>query len=160
MVCCWDEPPCRIQPFGMATLWDKHFLSVSPCPVSGEGLLQKMDGIFFANSVSTAQMAHCEMQLAPRRCSNHGGQEHAERRLSLGGCERGVSRRRWKSAKSGYSVQKLSNWRKSSWVRSCKRHCSLESSHVLPCLFRRSKACNWSQQMQGIWRWTVCWTDI
>ena len=48
-----------------------------------------MNGTVCANSVSTAQMAHCVMQLAPGRCSNRGRQEHAERRLSLGACQRG-----------------------------------------------------------------------
>ena len=72
-----------------------------------------MDGIVCANSVSTVQMAHRETQFAPR-CSNRGGQEHTKRRLSLGACERGVSRRRSKSAKSGHSVQELSNWGESS----------------------------------------------
>ena len=58
------------MPPGMATIWHKHFLLVSPCPVSGEGLLETMDGTVCANSVATAQMAHCKMQLAPWRCSN------------------------------------------------------------------------------------------
>ena len=52
-----------------------------------------MDGIVWTNCVSTAQIAHCEMQLVLRRFSNHGGQEHTERRLSFGACERVVSRR-------------------------------------------------------------------
>ena len=109
-------------------IWDKHFLLVSPCPVSGGGLLETMDRTECANSVSTAQMAHCKMQLAPWRCSNQADKNTLRGDLSLGTCERGVSRRRWKSAKSGYSVQKLSNWGESSWVPRCKRHCSLESS--------------------------------
>ena len=74
-----------------------------------EDFWKRRTELFCANSVSTAQMAPCETQLVPRRCSNHGGQEHAERRLLLGACETVVSRRRWKSAKSGYSVQKLSS---------------------------------------------------
>ena len=145
MVCCWDEPP-------HPTPWDGNLMTQTfLLGITLSSQWWRTSGNdernFCANCVSTAQMAHCETQLAPRSCSNRGGQEHAERRLSLGACERGVSRRRRKSATSGYSVRKLSNWGKSSWVKRCKRHCSLESSHVLPCLFRRSKACNWSQQM-------------
>ena len=95
-----------------------------------------MEGIVRTNSVSTVQMAHQETQFAPRRYSNRGRQEHAKRRLLLGACERGVSRRRWKSAKSGYSAQELSNWG--------------EGSRLKPVTCLRSKACNLSQQMQRI----------
>ena len=45
--------------------YDTNTSLVSPCPVSGEGLLETMDGTVCANSVATAQMAHCKMQLAP-----------------------------------------------------------------------------------------------
>ena len=68
----------------------------------------------YAPTLLVQRKWHAETQFAPRRCSNRGGQEHAKRRLSLGACERGVSRRRWKSAKSGYPVQELSNWGESS----------------------------------------------
>ena len=116
----------------MATLRGRHVLSVSSCPVSGGDLLEKVEGIVRTNSVSTVQMAHKETQFAPRRYSNRGRQEHAKRRLLLGACERGVSRTRWKSAKSGYSAQELSNWGEGSRLPRCKTHCSLESS-ASPC---------------------------
>ena len=130
------------MPPGMATIWHKHFLLVSPCPVSGEGLLETMDGTVCANSVATAQMAHCKMQLAPWRCSNQADKNMLWGDYCLAlvkevfpGEDRKVRRVAIQYIKSYRSGERAHEYRSR-----CKRHCSLESSATsCPACFGRVK---------------------